>query len=168
MLSTKRLSLPVFAGIVIGGTVLWCALWNTPGVAPALIGMLPGPPIAGQDGRITTRQPEAIVAVDVATYDEGLTGAHAGNTRRIQARLAEGRIFLVRKGTRVHILATVRKGGRYHVRILDGTHTGKTGYVPLGMVERWPGRIAEPLTTDPLPPALICSMRARRERWTLR
>jgi hypothetical protein len=131
----KRLSPLAFAGIVIGAIILSCVFLSVTGLGLKLLQVAPGPPIEGQEGKITVSSgPVAIVAADAAAYDAQIADAQTTDTTGLQARLAQGRVFLVPKGTRVLILAV--DGSRYQLRVLEGQHAGKTGFVPLTFVQK--------------------------------
>jgi hypothetical protein len=125
--TTKR-NRTKFTLIVIGGIVLLCVFLSVSGLGLRIL-RVAGPPIDGQEAFIRVDTPSAIVALDMVALQQA--AAVRGET--LLAMEADGRIFLVRNGTRVRVVYADARA--YHVQIIDGESAGKQGYTPASFVQ---------------------------------
>ena len=124
----KKLTIPTCGAIVVIGIILFCVLLRVTGLGLYLLSF--GPVVDGQEGRIVTHAPSAIVARDVASLD-AVVGAPLERVAEMQTA---GQLFLVDENTRVLVLSA---GARYdHIQILTGEYAGATGYVPASFISR--------------------------------
>ena len=109
-------------------------------IAVLALGQVSASTMIGEEGVISSSnvstggQKFALVAVDKKVLDEFRDAELAGDEDGLNQLTSSGRLFPVKVGTRVKILM----GGSFgtlHVRILEGAHAGRSGYIPSGMVE---------------------------------
>jgi hypothetical protein len=125
----KRLSPLAFGAIIVVGLVLLGAFLSVSGLGMRLLGTY-GPVLAGQEGHIVTDAPSMIVARDVPSFEAALSAS----PEMFQQMQADGKLFLVARGTRIRVLSADVDYDQ--IQILDGERAGAVGFMPAAFVQR--------------------------------
>jgi len=88
----------------------------------------------GEEGRLVSDLDEITVAIDEKALDDFIDAAIAKDTIGYTQMLNSGQLFLVPKNTKVLVLDN--KLFTTKIRILEGEHYGKSGWVPFEKVAR--------------------------------
>jgi len=112
----KRLS-PLAFGVIVVGLVLLSAFLSVSGLGMRLLGTY-GPVLEGQEGHIVTDAPSMIVARDVPSFEAALSAS----PETFQQMQADGKLFLVARGTRIRVLSADVDYDQ--IQILDGERAG--------------------------------------------
>ena len=90
----------------------------------------------GQEARLVGTEGSVSVARDIATYQQ-LATLDLGSTfgkEQIRSFLETGALYLVPVGTHVRVIETTDDYS--HIEITEGNHSGATGYVYAGDVQK--------------------------------
>lgn len=89
-------------------------------------------PKVGEEAHLVSTASDVFVAVDDAAWDAMFKAIAAKDTEGMMQLVLAGKVFVVPVGTRVRVI----EGGftSVKVRILEGAHQAKAGWVPIEMV----------------------------------
>lgn len=91
-------------------------------------------PMTGEEGRLRSGSADVLVAVDEDSFSKLIDSGVARDNEGLVLLIASGKVFRVPSGTKVRVLSPGFL--KSEVRVLEGDHYARSGFVPVEWVEK--------------------------------